>query len=201
MSGPGLKTLVLVPHCDDEILGAGHLISLSPKEVEVVVCVSHGGTSEELPHVQGNALASWREEETTRALGTLGVVAPPLFLRLCCPFEWTGEETQNLLGILTARGLDYERIVTSHPRDRHHDHQMLGKAIQQLDWFEGERWFFACSTQAGPCILPGPDKIVNLSGADWQAKMQLINIFRSQRHFLPSMLKKEWHRHERFWIQ
>lgn len=194
-----VPTLVLMPHADDEYLGVGMLMSKAPANFQVVVAVSHGGGSEELPHVQGNALADWRESESQLFCKTIGV-KPPEFLRLGYPFELGFEEQKRLREYCRAcLGKGYKQVITTHPEDRHTDHQLLGRVVLEELGKVMPVWFCVISGQAVKAIRK-PDYVFELTHQEWEVKGVWSQIYKSQKHFLPKYFINTPHfRHERFW--
>jgi LmbE family N-acetylglucosaminyl deacetylase len=126
---PGVPTLVIAPHPDDETLGAGGLIAFQrSRGVEVrVVAVTDG----EKAYGDTPGLAEQREEEQAKALERLSVAREQI-TRLRLPdgnvasFE---EELERRLSPVINRGT---LVVTTWKGDRHPDHEACGRIAERL---------------------------------------------------------------------
>ena len=195
-----MTTLIISPHCDDEFISCGNLMSTCADDCKVVVLVSHGGGSEELPHIQGNALATWREHESERFCASIGV-EKPTFLRLGYPFEIEHSGIVRYSDWVKRNAINYNRIFVSHTQDRHSDHKLAGvvaiEALQEVGW-EGELWFYVTSIEAAS-HMPTPDWVHELTHEEYSIKLGWVSFYPSQKHFLPKWLPNHsWFRHERF---
>jgi LmbE family N-acetylglucosaminyl deacetylase len=209
MPTPTPRTILVVPHCDDELLACGISLLRDPRAFWLIVAVSHGGTSEELPHVQGDALAIWREEETLEFLRRVGCPHYPRFLRLGYPGELDNLAASRLAWNVTdlVRQGGFRRIISPHWEDRHPDHQFCGKVVRGLATSGGplaglEDWRYANSIVAAKTITEkyGPPTHANPRDCEYAAdRTELVTVYQSQKHFLPGHLSNSWFNTEKFW--
>lgn len=129
---PGARTYVVAPHPDDELLGAGGLISLLHKrgrDVQVVLATdgsaSHPGSSV----WPAQRLAVSRARETRQALKILlNQEIEPWELHLQ---DGTLEQRQEELArMLSARVAEGDVIVTTWRQDGHPDHEAAARACE-----------------------------------------------------------------------
>lgn len=191
--------LVLSPHLDDEFLAAGHYLSQNPASFLLAVFVSHGGGSDELPHIQGNALADWREKETQSFLTAIGHFNKPVFLRLGYPFEIEDklETIQNTINWYL-KNYKLDLILAPHFLDRHGDHAIIGKAVKMLG-LSIDVWYYFNSIVAVKSIGRSPDIEIKMTEQEFKLKQQRALIYQSQKHFLPKHLLADHFRSEKFW--
>ncbi len=125
-SGP---MLVVVPHPDDETLGAGGLIATHQRRGDAhemtVVCVTDGENA--YPDDDSAALAATRQAEQEAALARLGV-APEHTLRLRMIDSDVSAGERDLEARLTELATPETTIVAPWEHDFHPDHEACGRA-------------------------------------------------------------------------
>ena len=125
-SGP---LLVVVPHPDDETLGAGGMIAAHQRREDAheitVVCVTDGENAYE--HDDAAALAAVRQAEQEAALARLGV-APEHMLRLRMVDSGVSEGEVDLTDRLIELATPETTIVAPWEHDFHPDHEACGRA-------------------------------------------------------------------------
>ena len=183
---PATPPLVVAPHPDDEVLGAGGLLALLPGAEVVVVTAgeaSHPGSTVHTPA----RLAAIRRDETTEALRRLGL--PETAVRHLGQPDG-GVDEDALTEHLTARLTPGRWCLATWRGDGHPDHEAVGRAAAS-----------ACAA-TGAILLeypiwtwhwaePGDERVpwsrarrIDLTPAAQQAKQQAILAFPSQIHDL-----------------
>jgi LmbE family N-acetylglucosaminyl deacetylase len=130
----GRRVLVLASHPDDEILGAGGLISeLSARGHQIVmVWASDGEASHpESSAVARPALAAIRRSESQLALRRLGV-APSATHHLALPDGGVAEHANDLRAALANIANPSDLVLAPWSADGHPDHDALGAAAAEL---------------------------------------------------------------------
>ena len=140
----GQRLLVLAPHPDDEVLGAGGLMLAGRSEgARIAVVVLTDGEAGGRGSVQGEDLAATREEETRRALAHLGPELAVRFLgyadgRLGWAWSehWTAvrrdgteESAQTIVDDIRGalRAAAPSAVLLPMPLDEHPDHRALNR--------------------------------------------------------------------------
>ena len=110
--------LIVAPHPDDEVFGAGGTLHLAARAgaqvLPVVLADGHGG-------VDGQAAAAEREAESRRGCSLLGL-AEPLFLRLPSA-ALRGDPTAAGRALAAACGTRFDVVVVPSPLERHATHR------------------------------------------------------------------------------
>lgn len=122
------RLIVIAPHPDDEVLGAGGLIQYALKEHVLieVIAVTDGEASH--PHsevVRALDFASVRSRETREALRRLGWEKPAV-TRLHLPDGKVAEHRDELDDALSSMLLPDDLCVAPWRRDGHPDHEACG---------------------------------------------------------------------------
>lgn len=126
---PGVATLLVSPHPDDETLGAGGLIQiLRQKGGPVSVAAVTDG---ERAYGDEPGQAEIREGEQTAALKLLGVEATGIF-RLRLPDSGLRDCEARLVEELAVLADGCEHIVAPWVGDFHPDHEVCGRAAQAV---------------------------------------------------------------------
>ncbi len=178
---PGISTLVIAPHPDDETLGAGGLIAFQrSRGVQVrVVAVTDG----EKAYGETPGLAEQREEEQAKALARLSVAREQI-TRLRLPdgnvasFE---EELERRLSPLISLGT---LVVTTWKGDRHPDHEACGRVAERLAKQAGgtlcSYFFWIWHWGSIEDFRPLPARRFRLDSALLQAKSDALSCHRTQ---------------------
>jgi len=126
---PARRLVVVAPHPDDEILGAGGLLQqMRQRAVEsVVVAVTDGEGSHPAAHRQGRSVAAERVVESQVALERLGCASVPV-VRLGLPDGSVAAQTHDLIDALIALLGPDDLCVTPWRSDGHPDHNATGRA-------------------------------------------------------------------------
>jgi LmbE family N-acetylglucosaminyl deacetylase len=126
------RVVVVAPHPDDEVLGAGGLIqrlASSGLHIEIISVTdgeaSHPGSSAPL----AQRLRAVRSEELRLALSRLGLIDPSV-TRLCLPDGGVSRHEQLLVDVLTARLGPGDLCVAPWAGDGHPDHEACGRAAR-----------------------------------------------------------------------
>jgi LmbE family N-acetylglucosaminyl deacetylase len=124
------RLIVVAPHPDDEVLGAGGLIQAALRDRVLVefVAVTNGEASHPDSEVATTLdLAALREQESRTALRRLGV-DDPVITRLQLPDGKIGEHRRELDDALSSLLLPDDLCVAPWRRDGHPDHNVCGDA-------------------------------------------------------------------------
>jgi LmbE family N-acetylglucosaminyl deacetylase len=161
---PRSRMLVIAPHPDDETLAAGGLITTctSQQQEVLVAAVTDGEHAyDDFPN-----LAQIRRGEQESALARLGVPSQDIRRFELPDSEVTSRESglvERLLPLVSPA----THIVAPWPKDFHPDHEVCGRAAQQV----------ADETGAAPLLA------LKLTVARQRAKMEALSEHRSQlRH-------------------
>lgn len=125
---PRARTVVVVPHPDDEALGAGGLIATQRLAGVPVVVVAVTDGEAAYPDPMGREeLAARRRIEQAAAVAVLGV-APHEVVRLGWPDGAIADHEAELASQLTALIRPDDLVVAPWPGDHHPDHEACGRA-------------------------------------------------------------------------
>jgi LmbE family N-acetylglucosaminyl deacetylase len=178
---PKKSTLVIVPHPDDETLGAGGFIAVQrSRGVDItVVAVTDG----EHAYADNAGLRETRRSEQTAALAQLGV-PPEKIIRLEMPDSAVETREHQLADKLASLASAGTLIVAPWRGDFHPDHQACGRAAQQAAQLSGAAlasYFFWTWHMVEPELVDGlPLKAFRLSTAFADAKAKALQQHRSQ---------------------
>lgn len=177
---PGRRWLVLAPHPDDELFGAGATIAEArAREVEVKLVVVTDGAAQ----CSGPA----REQEARAAANALGI-GEPEFWRL--PDRGLAPWDPRLLAAIASelRRSDPECVLVPSPVDLHPDHRATALALQRVirrhTWFGLRRanptWVLAY--EVGTPIAPN---LLVASERGWETKLRAAHAYASQLDYRP----------------
>ncbi len=178
------RAVVVAPHPDDEVLGAGGLMALlaaAGTAVEVVA-VTDGEASNPGGSVPPAALAALRVAETEAALAALGVVAR--VTRLGLPDGGAAALEDPVRDALHLAPGDW--LLGTWSGDGHPDHEAVGRACAAAAARDGARllaypvWTWHWATPDDPRVPWGRARRVPLPAAVQQAKARAVQAFRTQ---------------------
>ncbi|SHN48039.1 N-acetylglucosaminyl deacetylase, LmbE family [Cryptosporangium aurantiacum] len=190
LSGPELELpdtppLVVAPHPDDEVLGAGGLLArLADGPGAEIVAVTDGEASH--PHStvhRPDELAALRRAETDEALRRLGLSAPVIH-RLGHPDGGVDEAT--LADALTRLLTPGRWCLASWRGDGHPDHEAVGRAAAAACATTGARlveypiWTWHWARPADPRVPWDRCSRLPLSDAERAAKRHALDAFVTQ---------------------
>lgn len=153
------RLVVVAPHPDDEILGAGGLMRAAQRRgiaVEIVA-VTDGEASHPGSAWTGAHLAARRRAESSAALARLGVTDPTVH-RLSVPDGGVADYERELAAALRWLLDPSTWCVATWRRDGHPDHDATGRAAADASWSAGARlleypiwaWHWATPTDGLP---------------------------------------------------
>jgi LmbE family N-acetylglucosaminyl deacetylase len=186
------RLIVIAPHPDDEVLGAGGLIALARSHglPVTVVTVTDGEASDpDSPTYSPADLAAIRTEESRRAALELSV-DPPIRLGISNGGN-AMEETalsRTLETILADSGGTGAWCVTTWRHDGHPDHEAVGRAAAvacartATRLLEFPVWMWHWATPEHPLVPFSHARKVTLPRAAVEAKRRALAHFRSQTH-------------------
>jgi LmbE family N-acetylglucosaminyl deacetylase len=178
---PLVSTVVLAPHPDDEILGAGGLIAkLRGAGVPVTIVAITDG---ENAYADSHNLGDIRVAEQTEALRRVGV-PERMIHRLHLPDREISNHEDRLAELLLPFVTADTHLIAPWPRDFHPDHEAVGRAAARVThsknmpityylfwtWHRGEPGMFA-----GLELIKFP-----LSGAELKRKLHALQAYVSQ---------------------
>jgi LmbE family N-acetylglucosaminyl deacetylase len=178
---PARPMLVISPHPDDEILGAGGLIGLqAARGIPLhVVAVTDG----ENAYRDGVDIADRRSQEQTSALGRLGVT-PSNLTRLKLTDSGITADEELLVELLMPLVSKTSHIVAPWTDDYHPDHEACGRAAVEVARRSGAVltfYFFWTWHRGRPALLRNLSlKSLALSAESRRAKREALSEHRSQ---------------------
>ncbi|QQS09869.1 MAG: PIG-L family deacetylase [Phycisphaerales bacterium] len=127
--------IIIAPHPDDEVLGAGGTAALkvaAGSEVTIVI-VTDGRQSHKSTKLASEALVAMREQESVDGAARLGVSKDRL-LHLRVPDGETDNNRDVIRSALLAilRDRSPAEIISPSPIDRHADHRTLGVLVGEM---------------------------------------------------------------------
>ena len=174
---PHRRTVVIVPHPDDEVLGTAGLITHQVRAgVDVtVVAVTDG----EAASPGGPLLARRRRREQRRALWCLG--AGDAAVRLQLPDSGVARHESELVEQLVALMESDDFVVAPYQDDYHSDHEACGRAARRAASLVGCE--MVQSLVWGPLRRPAPDTTLlalSLDRAQRASRLSALLQHRSQ---------------------
>lgn len=202
------RSLIVVPHSDDELIACFGLIKrrLEAKEhIDLLVATAgNRGWPKELPwrsHLM-NELIDARTKETRAFIRYIDSIHPLEYFNFMGIPEGHINESpfrQVLIDELNDRKKIIE-VFGPHPESSHPDHKALGELL--LSHFGEFYGFFV-----GVDILlewaekQKPDIEIELTTREFAMKYQLAReIYQTQKHFLPNFISRKPYNRERFWL-
>jgi LmbE family N-acetylglucosaminyl deacetylase len=152
----GVKSAVIVAaHPDDEVLGAGGLISmLAASRARLrLVAVTDGERSHQ-GHSSPAALARRRTAETAAALRALGAQGTEV-IRLQLPDSGLAAREDELAAALAPLTTGFDLCLAPWHRDMHPDHEAAGRAARQASpgqFYEYPVWMWHWAVPADPRV-------------------------------------------------
>jgi LmbE family N-acetylglucosaminyl deacetylase len=128
----GVRSAVVVAaHPDDEVLGAGGLMSmLAAADVRLRLVAVTDGERSHLGHASAAPLARRRTAETEAALRALGVRAAEV-IRLGLPDGGLADREDDLAAALAALVAGFDLCLAPWDRDLHPDHEAAGRVARR----------------------------------------------------------------------
>jgi LmbE family N-acetylglucosaminyl deacetylase len=178
------RAVVVAPHPDDEVLGAGGLVQrlLSAGVPTRVVAVTDGEASD--PH-RPHGLGVLRSGESLTALGRLGWSRPRI-TRLGLPDGAVTEHVDRLTQVLTRRAGPADLWVAPWAADGHPDHDACGRVVAQVARDTGGRclgylvWAWHWADPASDDLPWSRCRRLNLGRRELARKRWAIAAYRSQ---------------------
>jgi LmbE family N-acetylglucosaminyl deacetylase len=125
------NAVVIAAHPDDEVLGAGGLISvLAASGTRLRLVAITDGEGSHRGHADPAALARQRTAETTRALAALGAAGTEV-IRLRLPDTGLGGCEDKLTEALAPLVTGFELCLAPWEHDMHPDHEAAGRAARR----------------------------------------------------------------------
>jgi LmbE family N-acetylglucosaminyl deacetylase len=152
----GVKSAVIVAaHPDDEVLGAGGLISmLAASRARLrLVAVTDGERSHQ-GHSSPAALARRRTAETAAALRALGAQGTEV-IRLQLPDSGLAAREDELAAALAPLTTGFDLCLAPWHRDMHPDHEAAGRAARQASpgqFYQYPVWMWHWAVPADPRV-------------------------------------------------
>ena len=150
---PGLaavqSAVVIAAHPDDEVLGAGGLISvLAAARTRLRLVAVTDGEASHRGHAPAASLARRRTAETTAALRALGAEAAEV-IRLRLPDSRLAAHEDKLTEALAPLLAGFDMCLAPWERDMHPDHEAAGRAARRawprtLYRYPVWMWHWAC---------------------------------------------------------
>ncbi len=128
-SPPDGELLIVSPHPDNEVMGAGGLIHVWRQWGRKVTILSV--TDGEAAYPQWRRLGRIRREELKDALQVLAE-SPPVVVRLGIPDGRVGDHTGKLRGAILSLVTSSTTIISPYEEDGHPDHDAAGRTCCEL---------------------------------------------------------------------
>ena len=188
-----MRYLILVPHQDDEMLGCYSVMKHFGRDVGVTVAFKGGGQPKDYK-IEPEKLHSMRNNETLTACRKLGVREIDS-LRIPRPVdkELAKKKIRNYLNHHNP-----EVIFTTFPFDNHPEHRILGEIIKEI---KVKAFGFIVQTDylMNKRNRDKADITIQLNDLEYMEKVELIDIYETQRHFLPNIVRRPANKIETFW--
>lgn len=130
---PSARAVIVAPHPDDEVLGAGGLMRLLTRlgRKQLLLAVTDGAASHPGSAVWSpQRLAATRPEETRCALSMLG--AEPKIMRAHLPDGDVTAHRGTLAAILSSTLQARDVVITTWRLDGHPDHEAVGQVCAEI---------------------------------------------------------------------
>jgi LmbE family N-acetylglucosaminyl deacetylase len=152
----GVRSAVIVAaHPDDEVLGAGGLISmLAASRARLRLVAVTDGERSHRGHASPAALARRRTAETAAALRALGARAAEV-IRLQLPDSGLAAREDELTAALAPLLVGFDMCLAPWDRDMHSDHEAAGRAARQAGaghLFHYPVWMWHWAAPADPRV-------------------------------------------------
>ncbi len=184
------RALIVAPHPDDEVLGAGglmHRLLAASVEMEVLAV-----TDGEASHPRSSAartidLAAVRSAEVVTSLGHLGWDQPDV-TRLSIPDGHVGRFEDDVAEAIRLRVRPGDLCVAPWARDGHPDHDAVGRASETVCLETGATllrylvWAWHWADPMGADLPWDRMARLNLGTAERNAKHRAVRAFPSQIH-------------------
>jgi LmbE family N-acetylglucosaminyl deacetylase len=180
---PRTRILLIAPHPDDEVLGAGALLAAAQaRGVEVILAAVTDG---ENAYPDNRGLADLRREEQTAAMRALGIT-PANIHRFGLTDSAVTASIDTLVDLLLPLVTPGTHILAPWTGDFHPDHEACGQAAREIADRTGAAltWYFFWTWHRGtPETLRGLDlRIFPASEAFVAAKLKALACHHSQLH-------------------
>jgi LmbE family N-acetylglucosaminyl deacetylase len=178
---PRVPTLIVVPHPDDETLGAGGLIArLRSSGIEItIVAVTDG----EHAYPDTEHLGKVREQEQNAALGRLGVGSEQVH-RLRFTDSGVAASEERLKDVLLTLVASDMHVVSPWQKDFHPDHEACGRAAEAVARLKKTKltsYFFWTWHRGTPALLDGLRLVaLTLTERERRAKYDALMCHQSQ---------------------
>ncbi|MFB5662618.1 PIG-L deacetylase family protein [Alteribacillus sp. HJP-4] len=171
------KVLVLVPHVDDETIGAGGTIKNHVNQGSEVRCALITDGSNSRSELDKSELTQIRKKEMAKVKDILGISHVHYFDFPDSKVESTPDSQEKLLQIINE--FDPDLIYTTTIVDAHHDHivtaELLADTLKQTEKDYAVRMY-----EINCPIPPGEINCVVDISESMEVKQKAINIFASQ---------------------
>ena len=185
--------MILAPHQDDEMLACYSIMERAKERCRVTIVFKGGGEPKPNPY-RPEELYKIRCMETVNACSKLGVRDFD-FLRINrgTPVDQVKKYIKNYLELKEPRCL-----FTSYPFDNHPEHLILGEIVRELGI---PAFGFVIHTGCLDIMRESlkPTLNVHLGVNEYSHKINLINEYKTQSHFLPNIVRRRQYRDESFW--
>jgi len=189
-----MNHLILVPHQDDELIGCYSIMKLHGCYSRVATVFMGGGEPKPNPYTPAE-LHAQRCNETVTVCRRFGVKDFDfLRIRRGTDFDVVKKNIASYLEYRSPTGM----IFTTFPFDKHPEHEMLGSVIKEL---KVPAYGFIVQTTKLELMRETrvPDITYNLSTEEYEEKIALVDLYQTQRHFLPNIIRRPAYKQETFW--
>jgi len=188
-----MRHLIFVPHQDDEMLGCYSIMKHFKNEVGVTIAFKGGGQPKGYK-LDPEQLWNMRNNETSVACRKLGVRK---FDFLIIPRPVDKERAKKKIkNYITQESPNL--IFTTYPWDNHPEHVLLGNIIKELGieayGFIGQTDYLDAKRKLGRADIE-----IELNDLEYMEKKELIDIYETQAHFLPNIVRRPQYKIETFW--
>jgi len=183
--------VIIVPHQDDEIFCYSLL-----RKVEKLIVVFKGGGEPKGYILDPEELYKRRCNETLKTCEEMGV-KDVSFLGVQRPY--TKEDLDVAIRSVFERK-HFDIVVTTLPIENHPDHIALGKAVPRFCSADELYGFIVhTKTLVDYSNKVKPSEIFELTDEEYAHKIRLANNYKTQKHFLPNVIKRKVYKTELYW--
>ena len=186
--GPPGRVVVVAPHPDDEVLGAGgtiHRLAAAGFDVEVVAVTDGEGSHPRSTAISPECLRARRPRETATALARLGV-KPTAVDRLGLADGSLPGQVDRLAAVLAQRARGAAWLLSVWRGDGHPDHEATGSAAARAAAISGVRlvefpvWMWHWAAPGDPLVPWIRAHCVPFAPGGGAAKAMAVRAFASQ---------------------
>jgi LmbE family N-acetylglucosaminyl deacetylase len=184
------NVLLLIPHQDDELFCYALL-----NKVSKVVIVFKGGGEPKGYTLDSEDLYRRRCDESLKTCNSFGI-NDVRFLGVQRPY--TSLELDTVIKKLFLHN-ECDTVITTMEEDKHQDHKALSIAVKKHCTVELYGFIVQTNVLDDYTRLVEPDVSIKLSNKEFERKIKLADNYKTQEHFLPTVMRRKAYKWERYW--